>query len=977
MDYLAEKLCPRCGASLADAQVDGLCARCLGALNFCADTILPGAATSGAEFTREDLEACFPQLEILELLGRGGMGIVYKARQKQLGRLVALKLLPPDRVVDPQFADRFRREAQALASLTHPNIVAIHDFGQTNGLFYLLMEYVDGVNLRQAMNAGRFTPDQALAIVPPVCEALQFAHEHGVVHRDIKPENLLLDKRGHVKIADFGIARMLSEEAAHSDFTESQPAGTPQYMAPEQQGPGHADHRADIYSLGVVLYEMLTGELPTGPLQPPSRRIQIDVRIDEIVLRALETSPERRYQTAGELNQRVSTVLRGAHPDSGAKVTVPPRPFSRSAVIGAVWIPVSLVSFILVCAALAPFPSPFEMPGAFQWAVWAPAVVLFVSGPFGTTILGWRALAEIRRSPNQLRGFWLAALDSVFYPIALTNVGLALLIMSVIQGIVDSWANLPAAGRAGLPISVRLANWLAQNGPVWETGFTLLLILANVLVVSYVYRRLSTAAHDELPVARNSDDEQRERRAASLAILLALAGGIAGVISALSPSSGRITAPIALALAALAVALAFPLRRREGGQAAIIIATLGTLMWPLLSVVATSTQSAGLTATRMSPAVPQVGDGSQTVPLSEPLAGQDTGLNKTAQESRSTLSPATPDDASINKTSPTAALQISDVAVHENLILFRLRYLLQPCERRSIELVYTCASENEYVGGDITPPKGATLLRPFTESTRERFNIPEFPLPLSNDAVRIVLAVPTAVQAKALADTLSKNSGENLLNGSPLTEVDLLANRELAPAAAADQSSLFHLYVRLKNTAAERQGAVETRPFRVHQLLARNALPILQMFVQSRPGHDAKADGDRTVVVTAPSEILSRVQTCLVVMDETDTIDPEADDLNDPRAELRRFFLVGAIENRGEAIAKRISVGVLAQLRGVESPEWIHYRETGDIDPAWEASLRGDWPGKPRALQLLVEEWNRYPPRARHFRFLSGKSPAA
>src|SRR4029453_17533184 len=153
--------------------------------------------------------------------------------------------------------------------------------------------YVDGVNLRQALNARRFTPQQALAIVPPVCEALQYAHENGIVHRDIKPENLLLDKTGRVKIADFGIAKMLRTDGTGDAPDESQSIGTPQYMAPEQRNsPRTADHRADIYSLGVVLYEMLTGELPGAALQPPSRKVTIDVRLDEIVLRALEKSPE-------------------------------------------------------------------------------------------------------------------------------------------------------------------------------------------------------------------------------------------------------------------------------------------------------------------------------------------------------------------------------------------------------------------------------------------------------------------------------------------------------------------------------------------------------------------------------------------------------------------------------------------------------------------------------------------------------------
>jgi predicted Ser/Thr protein kinase len=301
--------CPRCGAPLAAGSVEGLCAKCLGALNFTASAILSAEepVPPASPLRVEDLAPHFPQLEILECLGRGGMGVVYKARQKSLNRLVALKLLAPERAAQPGFAERFAHEARALAALSHPSIVAVHDFGQAGGFYFLLMEFVDGVNLRQAMNAKRFTPEQALAIVPPICEALQYAHEHGIVHRDIKPENLLLDREGRVKIADFGVAKMLGDDVGAS-VAASQPAGTPQYMAPEQKDHQRTDHRADIYSLGIVLYEMLTGERPKEKIEPPSRRVQVDVRIDEIVLRALEKAPELRFQTAADLRTQLETI---------------------------------------------------------------------------------------------------------------------------------------------------------------------------------------------------------------------------------------------------------------------------------------------------------------------------------------------------------------------------------------------------------------------------------------------------------------------------------------------------------------------------------------------------------------------------------------------------------------------------------------------------------------------------------------------
>jgi uncharacterized protein (TIGR03067 family) len=275
----------------------------------------PGSAPPSPE----ELAQQFPQLEILELLGQGGMGIVYKARQPRLDRLVALKILPPEAGRDPAFAERFAREARALAKLTHPSIVTVYDFGESGGRFYLLMEFVDGLNLRQLLRERRLRPEEALQVVPQICEALQYAHEQGVVHRDIKPENILLDRKGHVKIADFGLAKLLGQKATDSALTGSQQVmGTPHYMAPEQmERPLAVDHRADIYSLGVVFYEMLTGELPLGRFAPPSQKVQVDVRLDEVVLRALEKEPERRYQHASDVKAEVETIQNSA---SGAEV---------------------------------------------------------------------------------------------------------------------------------------------------------------------------------------------------------------------------------------------------------------------------------------------------------------------------------------------------------------------------------------------------------------------------------------------------------------------------------------------------------------------------------------------------------------------------------------------------------------------------------------------------------------------------------
>ncbi len=311
------RYCPQCGTAVQPDAAEGLCPQCLLKEAMKSESELgkeiEGATTGfpGSIPPRpEELAGQFPQLEILELLGQGGMGIVYKARQPRLDRFVALKILPAEAGRDPAFAERFAREARALAKLSHPNIVTVYDFGESDGRFYLLMEFVDGVNLRQLIRERRLKPEEALKIVPQICEALQYAHEQGIVHRDIKPENILLDKRGHVKIADFGLAKLLGQKSADSALTGSQQImGTLHYMAPEQmEKPLAVDHRADIYSLGVVFYEMLTGELPLGRFALPSQKVQVDVRLDEVVLRTLEKEPERRYQHASDVKQQVESI---------------------------------------------------------------------------------------------------------------------------------------------------------------------------------------------------------------------------------------------------------------------------------------------------------------------------------------------------------------------------------------------------------------------------------------------------------------------------------------------------------------------------------------------------------------------------------------------------------------------------------------------------------------------------------------------
>ncbi len=287
--------CPRCQGELSADVPEGLCPECL----FQQALTGPGAAPTGEEASRSpapyfvppgpaELAPHFPQLEMLRLVGQGGMGAVYQARQPKLDRLVAVKILPPEVAHGSGFTERFSREARALARLSHPNIVTIFDFGAADGLYYFSMEYVDGKNVRDLLEASRLDPQLALKIVAQVCDALQYAHDEGFVHRDIKPENILLDSKGRVKIADFGLARLVGLTPTYLTLTGSQEVmGTLYYMAPEQLKRTHeVDHRADLYSLGVVFYEMLTGELPVGRFAPPSQRASVDPRLDAIVLRA-------------------------------------------------------------------------------------------------------------------------------------------------------------------------------------------------------------------------------------------------------------------------------------------------------------------------------------------------------------------------------------------------------------------------------------------------------------------------------------------------------------------------------------------------------------------------------------------------------------------------------------------------------------------------------------------------------------------
>lgn len=256
--------------------------------------------------TLDELQAALPEFHFVELLGRGGMGAVFKAVQTSLGRMVAIKVLPAALMEreDAGYAGRFEREARLMGGLSHPGIVSVYGFGRTpGGLLYMVMEHVDGSDLaRQLRDGGPLAPDRAGALLAQVCGALETAHRAGIVHRDLKPANLLLTRDGSVKIADFGLAKQ-QDPAAHGLSQSGMVSGTAEYLAPEMITPGATvDARADLYALGVVLFQMLTGEPPRGRWKLPGAA-GADGRFDAVIQKAMQTDPAARFQSAAEMQR--------------------------------------------------------------------------------------------------------------------------------------------------------------------------------------------------------------------------------------------------------------------------------------------------------------------------------------------------------------------------------------------------------------------------------------------------------------------------------------------------------------------------------------------------------------------------------------------------------------------------------------------------------------------------------------------------
>jgi eukaryotic-like serine/threonine-protein kinase len=260
-------------------------------------------------------------------LGRGGMGAVYLAEQPGLGREVAIKELIQSAATDPVALKRFLQEAQVMARTSHPNLVQVHDLELTGEANYIVLEFVRGKSLRDWINRGAIPPPQVFAVMHGVLQALDYAHKHAIVHRDMKPENVLLSDDGMVKVADFGIARLTDDTGVGGTATKTgTTVGTPQYMSPEQVASSKVDGRSDLYSAGIMFYELVAGQAPftanesdgpftlmakhvQAPPKPPSlHRPGLDVALEEAILKSISKRPEDRYQTGQEFDDAISRI---------------------------------------------------------------------------------------------------------------------------------------------------------------------------------------------------------------------------------------------------------------------------------------------------------------------------------------------------------------------------------------------------------------------------------------------------------------------------------------------------------------------------------------------------------------------------------------------------------------------------------------------------------------------------------------------
>ena len=279
-----------------------------------------------------DLAPLFPGYDVESLIATGGMGAVYCAVQRSLDRTVALKILPMEFSKDAAFCAGFEAEAKAMARLNHPNLIGVYDFGEVNGMLYIMMEYVPGKSIYHSAYGMAIDQAEVIRLVTGICDGLAHAHEHGIIHRDIKPSNILLDLNAQPKIGDFGLARPVERKVEEGEEI----FGTPHYTAPEVVNSPHSvDFRADIFSVGVLLHELLTGQLPANDPRPASTIIRCDPRFDNIIRRATHPVAASRYSSAREMArdlQVIAASLVSKIPGSGAKAAPLRVPAARTSV---------------------------------------------------------------------------------------------------------------------------------------------------------------------------------------------------------------------------------------------------------------------------------------------------------------------------------------------------------------------------------------------------------------------------------------------------------------------------------------------------------------------------------------------------------------------------------------------------------------------------------------------------------------------
>lgn len=318
------RFCSGCGASLVDKPVTPPTA-----------TTQRISRTSPLEFAPGEYFGS--RYQIVEEIGRGGMGIVYKALDKELDRVVALKMIRPELSRDPEMVNQFKQELRLASDISHENVIRIHDLGESGGIKYISMRYIAGTSLRDLLDtAGRLTLERAIGLTQQICNALTAAHKNGVIHRDLKPQNIMLDRFGNTYVMDFGVAALVGQQTPAGGII----VGTPNYMSPEQAAGKVADERSDIYSLGCILYEMVTGRKPleadtaedmirkhTGetPQAPSNWNPSIPESLESIIMRCLDKNPANRYGSAAELRTALHKVTVGSAADLG-QIEVPELP---------------------------------------------------------------------------------------------------------------------------------------------------------------------------------------------------------------------------------------------------------------------------------------------------------------------------------------------------------------------------------------------------------------------------------------------------------------------------------------------------------------------------------------------------------------------------------------------------------------------------------------------------------------------------